>query len=107
MSSIRLAAIIAIVLLAIAVGAIVRRGHGQSTEIATFEPQRIGNFQKPEAAELKKRLSSQQFAVTQRSGTEPAFHNAYWDNTSFPGQCKDDVVLPTNSCLRSNASENA
>ena len=38
------------------------------------------DFKKPEAAQLKKKLSSEQFAVTQQCGTEPPFHNAYWDN---------------------------
>lgn len=30
--------------------------------------------------DLKKRLSPEQYRVTQENGTEPAFHNAYWDN---------------------------
>ena len=38
------------------------------------------DFKKPEPAELKKKLSSEQFAVTQQCGTEPAFRNAYWNN---------------------------
>lgn len=38
------------------------------------------NFKKPDAAELKKKLTSEQFAVTQQSATEPAFANKYWDN---------------------------
>ncbi len=38
------------------------------------------NYHKPPAAELKKRLSSEQYEVTQQSGTEWAFHNAYWNN---------------------------
>ena len=38
------------------------------------------DFKKPEPAQLRKKLSSEQFAVTQQCGTEPAFHNAYWDN---------------------------
>src|SRR5256712_4976036 len=40
----------------------------------------MNNFKKPDPAELKKKLSSEQFAVTQQCGTEPAFRNAYWDN---------------------------
>ena len=31
-------------------------------------------------AELKKRLTPMQCNVTQENGTEPAFHNEYWDN---------------------------
>jgi methionine-R-sulfoxide reductase len=38
------------------------------------------NFTKPDAAELKKKLTPEQFAVTQQSATEPAFANKYWDN---------------------------
>jgi methionine-R-sulfoxide reductase len=35
---------------------------------------------KPDAAALKAKLSSMQYDVTQNSGTEPPFHNLYWDN---------------------------
>ncbi len=35
---------------------------------------------KPAAEELKKRLSPEQYHVTQENGTEMAFRNAYWDN---------------------------
>ncbi|MEO8704739.1 MAG: peptide-methionine (R)-S-oxide reductase MsrB, partial [Kofleriaceae bacterium] len=35
---------------------------------------------KPSAEVLKQELTSIQFEVTQRNGTEPAFHNAYHDN---------------------------
>src|SRR5215469_14176263 len=38
------------------------------------------NFKKPEAAELKKKLTPEQFAVTQQSATEPPFANKYWDS---------------------------
>ena len=34
----------------------------------------------PSQEELKKRLTPLQYEVTQNGGTEPAFHNAYWDN---------------------------
>ena len=37
-------------------------------------------FQKPSPAELKKKLTPEQFAVTQQAATEPSFHNPYWDN---------------------------
>ncbi len=40
----------------------------------------VKTFQKPSETELKKKLTTEQFAVTQKSATEPAFHNAYWDN---------------------------
>ena len=37
-------------------------------------------FHKPSDAELRKRLTPQQYQVTQHEGTEPPFHNAYWDH---------------------------
>ena len=37
-------------------------------------------FEKPSEAELRQQLSPEQFRVSQQCGTEPAFHNAYWDN---------------------------
>ena len=37
-------------------------------------------FVKPPPDELRRRLSEEQFEVTQACGTEPPFRNAYWDN---------------------------
>ena len=39
-----------------------------------------GGFVRPGDDELKKSLSSQQYNVTQKEGTEPPFKNEYWDN---------------------------
>ena len=38
------------------------------------------NFKKPPKEELKKKLDSLQYNVTQEEGTESSFQNKYWDN---------------------------
>ena len=38
------------------------------------------NYTKPSDAELRKKLSSTQYQVTQHEGTEPPYGNEYWDN---------------------------
>ena len=38
------------------------------------------DFSKPSDAELRKKLSSTQYEVTQHEGTEPPFNNEYWNN---------------------------
>jgi methionine-R-sulfoxide reductase len=46
---------------------------------------------KPSDEELKKKLTAQQYYVTQKCGTEPAFNNAYWNNHQ-PGIYVDVVT---------------
>ena len=38
------------------------------------------NYIIPDDAELRRRLTPLQYKVTRHEGTEPAFHNDYWDN---------------------------
>ncbi|MCI5131576.1 MAG: peptide-methionine (R)-S-oxide reductase, partial [Candidatus Electrothrix sp. EH2] len=40
-----------------------------------------GQYSTASQEELKKHLTPLQYKVTQEDGTEPAFHNTYWDNT--------------------------
>jgi peptide methionine sulfoxide reductase msrA/msrB len=90
MPSIKIAAIAAAALLAVGIVTIVRHSRAQPAHLSTFEPERMDSFRKPAAAELKKKLTPEQFAVTQQCGTEPSFHNAYWDNHK-PGLYVDVV----------------
>ena len=46
---------------------------------------------KPSQDELKKKLTPEQYYVTQKCGTEPAFNNAYWNNHA-PGIYVDIVT---------------
>jgi len=38
------------------------------------------NYVKPSDAEVRKKLSSMQYQVTQQEGTEPPYNNEYWNN---------------------------
>jgi methionine-R-sulfoxide reductase len=68
-------------------------GCEQQTEISSnqiYQPTNMSDYKKPSAAELKKKLTAEQFAVTQESATEPAFLNEFWDNDK-PGIYVDVV----------------
>jgi peptide methionine sulfoxide reductase msrA/msrB len=47
-------------------------------------------YAKPDDAVLRQKLTPRQYQVTQQEGTEPAFHNEYWDNKK-PGIYVDIV----------------
>lgn len=48
-------------------------------------------YTKPSDAELRQKLTREQYQVTQHEGTEPAFRNEYWDNKE-PGIYVDVVT---------------
>jgi peptide methionine sulfoxide reductase msrA/msrB len=49
-------------------------------EMETVKPKEDNPYKKPDEATLKKKLTSLQYEVTQRNGTERPFQNEYWDN---------------------------
>jgi methionine-R-sulfoxide reductase len=92
MKSARIPGIATAVLLAVGVSAAVRSADQapQNGSIPIQQTIIMKNFKKPDAAQLKKQLSAEQFAVTQQCSTEPPFRNAYWDNHK-PGLYVDVV----------------
>ena len=48
------------------------------------------SYTKPSDAELRQKLTREQYQVTQHEGTEPAFRNEYWNNKA-PGIYVDIV----------------
>jgi peptide methionine sulfoxide reductase msrA/msrB len=49
-------------------------------EMEMVKPKEEQSYKKPDDATLKKRLTSLQYEVTQKNGTERPFQNDYWDN---------------------------
>jgi methionine-R-sulfoxide reductase len=81
MQPMKIAGIVAAALLAAGIFAVVHNaGRAQSTDIPTYQPTNMSDFKTPSAVELQKKLTPEQFAVTQEAATEPPFHNEYWDN---------------------------
>ncbi len=52
----------------------------QSLTLFPMAAKKVTSFVKPSDAELKEQLTEIQYKVTQKSGTETPFENAYWDN---------------------------
>ena len=57
---------------------------------APYNPTNMTHFEKPDPTELKKKLTHEQYAVTQEAATERPFENAFWDNHA-PGIYVDIV----------------
>lgn len=45
-----------------------------------YSSKNMTTYKKPADAELHAKLTSEQYAVTQKAATETPFHNEYWDN---------------------------
>ena len=84
MQPIKIAGMAAAALLAAGIFAVVHTaGRAQQTDLSNNQikkPTNMSDFKKPSAMELKQKLTAEQFAVTQQSATEPAFHNEFWNN---------------------------
>src|SRR6266705_1569315 len=55
-------------------------GPQAAAEAPRWEGDTMKTYAKPSDEEIRKRLTSEQYQVTQKEGTEPAFRNEYWDN---------------------------
>ena len=58
-------------------GVVALAAHGVAVAPPEEKPM---SYRKPTPEELKKKLTPEQFEVVCNAGTEPPFHNAYWDN---------------------------
>jgi len=71
---------------AVCLGALSCCSQATSQTVSTNKPgaaatnSTMDKFQKPAAAELKKKLNPMQFEVTQHAATEPPFKNEFWEN---------------------------
>jgi methionine-R-sulfoxide reductase len=54
-------------------------GRASPTQAQSKGSTMSSDYKKPSAEELKKKLTPEQYAVTQEAETEPAFHNKFWD----------------------------
>ena len=76
---------------ALALAAFSARGiAAQAPKPAAMPAASVKSWSKPADSELKKKLSTVQYEVTQHDETEPPFHNAYW-NTHDEGIYVDVV----------------
>lgn len=64
-----------------------KAGSGRKYFVETVWPGKLahqseqaGKYRKPTDKEIRSRLSTLQYKVTQKEGTEPAFNNEFWDN---------------------------
>jgi methionine-R-sulfoxide reductase len=91
MQPMKIAGVLAASLLAGGIFAVIHNdGRAQPTDIPTYQATNMSDFKKPGTDELKRKLTPEQFAVTQQSATEPPFHNEFWDNDK-PGIYVDVV----------------
>jgi methionine-R-sulfoxide reductase len=57
-----------------------RTGNAGGASSPPFTNNAMNNFQKPSETELKQKLTSTQYEVTQHAATEPPFRNDFWNN---------------------------
>src|SRR3989442_7358653 len=91
MQFVKIAKVAGAVLLAAGIFAAVRHLRAeQQKSTSTQTSKTMNDFKKPDAEQLRTKLTPEEFAVTQQCGTEPPFRNKYWDNKK-PGIYVDVV----------------